>query len=70
MRVTPEGVSYRGKRLRFGEIEEVTSGIPIQILGDRRKLRLSPSFCPPEAQAAVIGELQRMIVAIGPLAAR
>lgn len=70
VRVTPEGVSYRGKRLRFGEIEEVTSGIRIQILGDRRKLRLSPSFCPPEAQAAVIGELQRMIVAIGPLAAR
>ena len=70
VRVTPEGVSYRGKRLRFRDVEEVTSGYRIQILGDRRKLRLSPSFCPPEAQAAVVAELQRMIVAIGPLAAR
>jgi hypothetical protein len=68
--VTPDGVSYRGKRLRFAEIEEVTSGLSIQIMGDRRKLRLSPSFCPPEAQAMVIRELQRMIVAIGPTAAR
>ena len=70
VRVTPEGVSYRGRRLRFAEIEEVTSGGRIQILGDRRRLRLSPSFCPAEAQSAVVRELQRMIVAIGPMSAR
>jgi hypothetical protein len=70
VRVTPAGVSYRGKRLRFAEIEEVTSGARIQILGDRRKLRLSPSFCPPEACSAVVREIERMIVAVGPMAAR
>jgi hypothetical protein len=70
VRVTPDGVSYRGKRLRFGEIEEVTGGAPIEILGDRRKIRLAASFCPPDARPAVAREIERMIVAVGPTAAR
>jgi hypothetical protein len=68
--VTPDGVSYRGRRLAFDDIEEVLGGVPIEILGDRRKLRLSASFCPPEASAAVVAEIQRLIVAVAPTAPR
>lgn len=66
VRVTPDGVSYRGRRLAFREIEEVTGGVPVEVLGDRRKLRLAASFCPAEAAGAVAHELQRMIVAVAP----
>lgn len=68
--VTPDGVSYRGRRLAFDDIEEVMGGVPIEILGDRRKLRLSASFCPPEARSAVVAEIQRLIVAVAPIAPR
>jgi hypothetical protein len=34
LRVTPDGLSYRGRRLAFDEIEEVMGGVPIEILGD------------------------------------
>jgi hypothetical protein len=64
LRVTPDGVSYRRRRLAFDEIEEVMGGVPIEILGDRRKLRLSASFCPPQARGAVVAEIQRLIVAV------
>jgi hypothetical protein len=68
--VRPDGVSYRGRRLGFAEIEEVTTGARVEILGDRRKLRLAASFCPSDARAAVVKELQRMIVAVAPMAPR
>ena len=70
LRVTPDGVSYRGRRLAFDEIEEVTSSVPLEILGDRRKLRLSASFCPAEARGAAVAEIQRLILAVAPHAPR
>lgn len=36
VRVTERGVSYRGRRMAFADIEEVTSGVPIKVVGDRR----------------------------------
>jgi hypothetical protein len=70
VRVTPDGVFYRGSRIAFAEIEEITGGIPIEIVGDRRIVRLAESFCPPEATGAVARELQRLILAVAPTAAR
>ncbi len=68
VRVTGRGVSYRGSSLAFGEIEEVTATVPIEIIGDRRILRLANSFCPPAATTAVAHELQRLIVEVAPRA--
>jgi hypothetical protein len=70
VRVTPGGVSYRGRRLAFADIEEITTGKAVEIVADRRKLRLATSFCPAEATGAVARELQRMILAVAPAAPR
>jgi hypothetical protein len=70
LRVTPDGVCYRRRRLAFDDIEEVMGGPPIEILGDRGKLRLSASFCPAEARGAVVAEIQGLIVAVAPHAPR
>ncbi len=62
--ITERGVSYRGRRMTFRQIEEVTATNPIEIVGDRRILRLAETFCPPGAVAAVAHELQRLIVEV------
>jgi hypothetical protein len=66
VRVTEGGVSYRGSRMAFDRIEEVIAGPPIEVVGDRRILRLAPSFCPPAATGAVAHELQRLILEVAP----
>ena len=66
VRVTERGVSYRGRRMTFGEIEEVTAEVPIEIVGDRRILTLPVSFCPRAAVASVAHELQRLILEVAP----
>lgn len=65
VRITERGVSYRGRTMRFDRIEEVTTHLPIEIVGDRRSLSLAPSFCPTTAIATVGHELQRLIVEVG-----
>ena len=66
VRVTEEGVSYRRSRMRFREIEEVTATLPIEVVGDRRILRLAETFCPPAALKPVAHELQRLILEVAP----
>jgi hypothetical protein len=66
--VNDRGVTYRGRRMRFADIEEVIAGVPIEIIGDRRALSLSTSFCPPAAMGAVAHEIQRLIIEVGPRA--
>lgn len=65
VRVTEDGVSYRGSSMRFAEIEEVTATLPIEVVGDRRILSLAESFCPPAALSAVAHEIQRLVLEIG-----
>ena len=62
VRITDAGVSYRGRSMRFGQIEEVTATMPIEIVGDRRILTLAETFCPLPATEAVAHELQRLIL--------
>jgi hypothetical protein len=64
VRITERGVSYRGRRMRFNQIEEVTATSPIEIVGDRRILRLAETFCPAAATTAVAHELQRLIIEV------
>lgn len=59
VRVTERGVSYRGSSMAFEEIEEVTANVPIEVVGDRRFLRL-----------AVARELTRLIIEVAPRAPR
>jgi hypothetical protein len=70
VRVTPGGVSYRGRRLAFADIEEITTGEAVEIAGDRGRLRLPASFCPAEGMGAVAAELERLIVAVAHTAPR
>ena len=62
--ITDQGLSYRGRRMRFAEIEEVTATSPIEIVGDRRILSLAGTFCPLAASDALVHELQRLIVEV------
>jgi hypothetical protein len=64
VRITERGVSYRLKSMRFNQIEEVTATAPIEIVGDRRIIRLTETFCSPAATDAVVHELQRLIVEV------
>ena len=64
VRITERGVSYRFRRMKFKHIEEVTAAGVIEIVGDRRILSLAESFCPPAATAAVVHELQRLIIEV------
>ena len=64
--MTDRGVAYRGRRLPFADIEKVTAGVPIEVVGDRRILTLPASFCPPPATGAVAHELQRLIIEVAP----
>jgi hypothetical protein len=62
--VTDRGVSYRFSRIPFREIEELTSACRIEIIGDRRSLALSRTFCPVQAADAVAHEIQRLIIEV------
>jgi hypothetical protein len=62
--VTDRGVSYRFSRMSFREIEEITSDGPVEIVGDRRSIRLGTTFCPNEANGAVAHEIQRLILEV------
>jgi len=64
VRVTDRGVTYRGRRLPFAKIEEVTETYPIEVIGDRRSLKLGDTFCAPGASKAVAHELQRLIIEV------
>jgi hypothetical protein len=65
VRITEDDVSYRGSRMRFREIEEVMATLPIEVVGDRRILRLAETFCPRAALKPVAHELQRLILEVG-----
>jgi hypothetical protein len=58
------GVSYRGRRIRYKHIEEVTSATRVEIVGDGRILALADTFCPPAASEAVAHELTRLIIEV------
>jgi hypothetical protein len=62
--INEQGVSYRGSRMRFKQIEEVTATAPIELIGDGRILKLARTFCPMAATPAVVHELQRLIVEV------
>jgi len=64
VRVTDRGVSYRGSRMAFREIEELIGTHPIELIGDRRTLKLGETFCSPGATKAVAHELQRLIIEV------
>ena len=64
VRVTDRGVSYRWSRMPFRQIEEVTTTFPIELIGDRRSLRLGDTFCSRVAAKAVAHEIQRLIIEV------
>jgi hypothetical protein len=64
VRVTDRGVSYRWSRIPFRQIEEVTTTFPIEVVGDRRSLRLGETFCSRVAAKAVAHEIQRLIIEV------
>ncbi|MGK2856875.1 MAG: hypothetical protein ACSLFQ_06695 [Thermoanaerobaculia bacterium] len=64
--VTPEGVRYRGRRMAFGEIEEIIGALSVEFVGDRRLLKVPATFCPPEAVSSLCSELERLILELAP----
>lgn len=64
--VTPEGISYRGRRMAFREIEEVIGAVSIEFVGDRRLLKVPSTFCPSEAVPSLCSEIERMILELAP----
>lgn len=60
--INDRGVTYRWSRMDFDRIEEITTGLGIEIVGDRRVLAIPASFCPPAAVKPVAHELQRLIL--------
>lgn len=66
IRVTPDGIAYRTGRMAFQEIEEIIAAASIELVGDRRLLKVPPTFCPPEAVPALCSELERMILELAP----
>jgi len=64
VRVDDDGVTYRGHRMRFRHIEEVTAAPRVEILGDGRILALAETFCPAAATSAVAHELTRLIIEV------
>jgi len=64
VRITDRGVSYRFSRMAFREIEELTTSHPIELIGDRRSLKLGATFCRPGAAKSVAHELQRLIIEV------
>ena len=66
IRVTPEGITYRGRRMPFGEIEEIIGALSVESVGDRRLLKVPSTFCPPEAVPSLCSEIERMILELAP----
>jgi hypothetical protein len=64
VRITDRGVSYRFSRMAFREIEELIASHPIELIGDRRTLKLGQTFCKPGAVKTVAHELQRLIIEV------
>jgi len=64
VRVIDRGVSYRWSRMVFLDIEELIGSHPIELIGDRRTLKLGETFCSPGATKAVAHELQRLIIEV------
>ena len=64
VRITDRGVSYRFSRMAFREIEELAASHPIELIGDRRTLKLGETFCAPGAVKGVAHELQRLIIEV------
>ena len=64
VRITDRGVSYRFSRMAFREIEELIASHPIELIGDRRTLKLGETFCRPGAVETVAHELQRLIIEV------
>jgi len=62
--ITDRGVSYRFARMAFREIEELAASHPIELIGDRRTLKLGQTFCKPGAVKSVAHELQRLIIEV------
>jgi hypothetical protein len=62
--ITDQGVAYRGSRIAFRQIEEVTATHPIEVIGDRKSLTLGQTFCAPGAAKAVAHEIQRLIIEV------
>jgi hypothetical protein len=62
--VTDRGVSYRGSRMSFAEIEEIVTAARIELIGDRKSLLLGETFCAPADASAVAHELQRLIIEV------
>lgn len=62
--ITDRGVSYRGSRIAFRQIEEVTATHPIEVIGDRKSLTLGDTFCSPGATKSVAHEIQRLIIEV------
>ena len=57
-------MTYRGRRMPFGKIEEVIATFPIEVIGDRNSLTLGETFCSPGATKTVAHELQRLIIEV------
>jgi hypothetical protein len=64
VRITDRGVSYRFSRMAFREIEELAASHPIELIGDRRTLKLGQTFGKPGAVKSVAHELQRLIIEV------
>ncbi|MCM2315178.1 MAG: hypothetical protein NDJ92_08510 [Thermoanaerobaculia bacterium] len=64
--VTQEGISYRGGRMAFREIEEIIGALSIEFVGDGRLLKVPSTFCPPEAVSSLCSEIERMILELAP----
>lgn len=66
IRVTQEGISYRGRRMAFYEIEEIIGAVSVELVGDRRLLKVPSTFCPPEAVSSLCSEIERLILELAP----
>jgi hypothetical protein len=65
LRIEPQGVAYRWKRIAMKDLEEITWGLAIELVGDRKVVRLPPSFCPAGALPLVVREIERCVMAVG-----
>jgi hypothetical protein len=65
LRIDPRGLAYRWSRIDMKDLEEVTSGLAIELVGDRKVVRLPPSFCPAGVVPLVVREIERCVMAVG-----
>ena len=64
LRLDAGGARYRDRRLALDRIEEVLAGERLELAGDRRALRLPPTFCPPQALEPLAREVERCLVEV------